>query len=404
MQTCSGEKINVISPGVQNFDAGPDFINARIIIDDTSWAGNVEIHMKASDWFRHGHDDDPSYDNIILHVVFDCDAFIRRKSNELIPSFQVKESFDKELYSKYHEFISSLLWIPCQNMIGLVDTEYLNIWLERLLIERLENKSEEVRNVLDMNNGDWEQTFYQLLARNFGFRVNSSPFELLAKSIPIKILAKHSDDLSQVEAILFGQAGFLNTTFKDDYPGKLKTEYIYLRNKYSLVTGDRFLWKFLRLRPSNFPTLRIAQLSKLIHKSPSLFTCVMECIDVSEVFKLLDVSSSNYWESHYRFDKKSSKRKKRLGVEAIRLFAINTIVPVMFCYGRINDLKVFQDRPLKFLNDLKPENNAIVRRWKEFGVNCDSSSHSQALLELKSKYCDHKRCLDCRIGNYLIRS
>ncbi len=404
MQTCSGDEIKIINPGVQNFDSGPDFFNAMISIDGTVWAGNIEIHLKASDWFRHGHDNDQSYNNIILHVVYDCDAFVRRKNNELIPSFEVKDRFDMELLSRYEDFIKSLSWVPCQNLIGTIDKEYMNIWMERLLIERLERRSLEVKEVLGMNNGDWEQTFFQLLARNFGFRVNSSPFELLAKSIPIKILAKHCDDLSQIEALLFGQAGFLNTTFRDEYPGKLKSEYNYLKKKYSLQTGDRFLWKFLRLRPTNFPGVRIAQFSTLIYRSPSLFTRVMECTDVSLVFKLFNVTPSRYWECHYRFDKESAKRQKRLGDEAIRLFLINTISPALFCYGWINDLRMFQERALEFLHEIKAEDNAIIRRWKEYGTHCDSSSHSQALLELKTKYCDHKRCLQCRVGNYLIRN
>ncbi|MCD4678923.1 MAG: DUF2851 family protein [Bacteroidales bacterium] len=404
IKTCSGEGIKIISPGTQNLDSGPDFFNARISIGDTFWAGNVEIHINASDWFRHGHDNDPSYDNIILHVVYNCDAFIRRKNSELIPSFEIRNCFDNELLFRYEAFIKSLSWVPCQNMIGTIDQEYMNIWMERLVIERLERKSLEIKNLLGINNGDWEQTFYQLLARNFGFRINSYPFELLAKSIPIKVLAKHSDDLIQIEALLFGQAGFLNTSFKDEYPKELKAEYNYLQKKCSLQAGDRFLWKFLRLRPSNFPTLRIAQLSKLIHRSPSLFTSVMECTDVSSVFKLFDVTSSLYWDSHYRFDKKSSEKQKKLGVEAIRLFVINTIAPAMFCYGWINDLEIFQQRSLEFLHDIRAENNAIVRRWKKYGVRCDSASHTQALLELKSNYCDDKKCLLCRVGNFLIRS
>ena len=403
IKTSTDEEIRIISPGVRNCDSGPDFINARVRIGNTLWAGNVEIHVKASDWFRHRHDTDPCYDNIILHVVYDCDAYIKRRSNEIIPSFEVKECFDISLLSRYEQFISSMLWVPCENMIKDVDAQYLNIWMERLIVERLERKSEEVEKVLRDVNGDWEQAFFQLLARSFGFNVNSYPFELLAKSIPLKLLAKHCDELFQIEALLFGQAGFLNTEFKDEYPRKLKAEYNYLLKKYSLNIGDRFLWKFLRLRPSNFPTVRIAQLSKLVYNSPTLFTSILESLNLSMIFKLFDVKPSSYWDTHYRFDCGSSKKQKKIGKDALRLFIINTVVPALFYYGKLNDISMYSDRALDFLSHLKPEKNAVIKRWEKHGINPDSASQSQALLELKTQYCDHKKCLLCGVGNYLIR-
>ena len=403
IKTASGEEIRIISPGVRNFDSGPDFFNARISIGDTFWAGNVEIHIKSSEWHRHRHGADPAYDNIVLHVVYECDAFITRKNGEIIPVFEVKGCFDNSLQARYENILNSLSWVPCENMIGDVDRHYLNIWLERLVIERLERKAADVEKILRECNSDWEQTFFRLLAKCFGFTVNAIPFELLAKSLPIKYPAKHCDDLSQIEALLFGQAGFLNRSFKEKYPERLKGEYNYLSKKYGLQMGDRFIWKFLRLRPSNFPTVRIAQLAGLIYKSPAMFTSIVESESLNMVVDLFDVNTSLYWDTHYRFDKESAVKPKKLGKEAISLFIINSVVPVLYYYGKVNDLKVYQDRSIDFLNGLKCEINAVIRRWQQHGVMCDSASQSQALLELKSEYCDNKRCLNCSIGNYLIR-
>lgn len=403
IKTCSGDDIRIISPGLRNTDSGPDFINSRIRIGTTFWAGNVEIHIKASDWLRHGHDSDPAYDNVIMHVVYHCDTYVKRKNGEIIPVFEVNGSFNKRLIERYTDFSASLAWVACENMIGELDKHYLNVWLERLVIERLERKSADVAQVLIECNNNWEQTFYQILSKCFGFSVNAVPFELLSKSIPIKYLAKHCDDLFQIEALLFGQAGFLNSTYKEEYPKKLKSEYQYLSQKYSLKSGNRFIWRFLRLRPSNFPTVRIAQLARLIYNSPQIFTAIMECDALDMIYILFDVSASNFWNNHYRFDKKSKCREKKLGKEAIQLFIINAVAPVLYYYGKVNDLKKFQDRAVDFLSDLKPENNAVIKRWKSYGLKPDSSAQSQALLELKTSYCDNKRCLQCAVGSWLIR-
>ncbi|MCK4638130.1 MAG: DUF2851 family protein, partial [Bacteroidales bacterium] len=337
ISTTSGESINILKSGERNTDSGPDFFNAKIKIGDTIWAGNVEIHINSSDWYKHNHQENNAFDNIILHIVYKNDAIIKRKNSEIIPTIELKEKFDKKLYYRYKSFMTNKYWIPCQKLIGNVDEFHLNNWLERLLIERLEHKAKTIESTLKLNKNNWEQTFYQYLARNFGFNTNAEPFELLAKSLPVNHLAKHKNNQFQIESLLFGQAGLLETDFKDEYPNNLKNEYNFLKKKFSLKSVDGFLWKFLRLRPSNFPTIRIAQFANLIYKSSGLFSKIIEIKNIKEVYSLFNITTSEYWDTHYIFDKPSAKRKKSFGNNALNLIIINTIVPFLFVYGLKKD-------------------------------------------------------------------
>ncbi|MCD4747653.1 MAG: DUF2851 family protein [Bacteroidales bacterium] len=399
----SGENIEVISVGEHNTDAGPDFFNAKIKIDNTTWAGNVEIHINASDWNKHGHQSDKAYDNIILHVVYNNDEIIKRKNNEIIPAIELKGKFNDKLFFRYKDFMNNKNWIPCRNLIQSVDMFLINNWLERLLIERLERKAEIIKESLELNNHNWEQTFYQYLACNFGFKLNAEPFELLAKSLPIKCLAKHKNNLFQLEALLFGQAGLLNKKFNDEYPRKLQSEYNFLKKKFSLKSIDSYLWKFLRLRPSNFPTVRIAQFAGLIFKSSGLFSKIIESNNAEKIIRLFNISCSEYWDTHYIFDKPSVKRRKKFGDSAVNLLMINTICPFLFVYGREKDNEIFIDRALKFMEQISGEKNSIITKWEMLGLNVKSAFNTQALLELKNNYCNNKKCLNCRIGNFLLR-
>ncbi|MCF8298788.1 MAG: DUF2851 family protein [Saprospiraceae bacterium] len=400
----SGEDVIIVNQGEHNTDSGPDFFNAKVRIGETLWAGNVEIHINSSDWIRHNHSNDKAYDNIILHVVFNHDLDLYRINNELIPVVELKDKFNKKLLEKYKEFIFSKTWIPCVNQISSVDTFTISNWLERIMIERLERKSQMISDTLGLCNNNWEQTFYQSLARNFGFNTNSEAFELLAKSLPIQIIAKHKSNIFQIEALLFGQAGLLEKKFKDEYAQKLKTEYNFLKKKYLLNPIDGHLWKFLRLRPSNFPTIRIAQFADLLYKSSALFSKVIESRSLLELRELFNLQTTVYWEDHYNFDKTSTKRIKKFGDNAVNLILINTVIPFLFVYGRYKHNDSYSERLMNFLNEIPNETNAIIKKWNSIGLKTASALESQALLELKNNYCNRKRCLECSIGNKILRT
>ncbi len=401
--TTDNKPVKIIKQGTRNTDSGPDFTNARIKIGDTLWAGNVEIHVLASDWFRHGHHHDNAYDSIILHVVFEKDMPVRRNNGEKIPTLAIKGKFDMNLYGKYIDFITAQRWIPCEHLLKNTDRMIFECFMVRLIIERLEHKLTFINNKLNQNKNNWEQSFYEHLARSFGFNVNAEPFELLAKSLPVNYLAKHKNNLLQIEAMLFGQSGLLNTDKTDDYTTKLKKEYKHLREKFSLQAVDKHLWKFMRLRPYNFPTIRIAQLAALIHTSSNLFSQIIQISSYKELHKMFQVVASDYWNRHYLFGKSTGKRPKKLGTGSIDLIIINTIIPFVFAYGRYKDNAMLTDHALNLLNEVPPENNNIIKKWKNCGAEVKNALHSQSLLELKENYCDRKKCLDCNIGNFLIR-
>ncbi|MCD4681780.1 MAG: DUF2851 family protein [Bacteroidales bacterium] len=400
----NGEDCTIIDPGIHNFDSGPDFFNAKIKIGDTLWAGNVEIHVKSSDWYLHKHHKDMAYENIILHVVHHQDQKIYRINKEEIPAFELKDRFNHSLYAQYSDFMTNRNWIPCEKMLDTVNRFAINNWLDRIMIERLEAKAIEIEKQLIYNGNDWEQTFYEFLARNFGFNVNSLPFELLAKSLPLKFLLKHKDNKFQLESLLFGQSGLLNQKYKDDYPSQLFKEYSFLSKKYNLKSIDTHLWRFMRLRPSNFPTIRIAQLADLIYNSSLLFSKIIETEKFKELIRMFEVSESEYWKAHYVFDKKAVKRDKRMGMNAINLVIINTVTPFLFVYGRTHNNQSFIDRSLKFLDTIPGETNAIIRKWGDMGMSIRTSFNTQALLQLKKHYCNKRKCLNCGIGNEIFKS
>ncbi|MBN2174521.1 MAG: DUF2851 family protein [Bacteroidales bacterium] len=399
----SGEDCEIIDAGMHNKDSGPDFFNAKVKIGDTLWAGNVEIHINASEWYHHKHHQDQAYDNIVLHVVYNNDRAVKRKNGELMPTLEVKGNFNEKLFDRYNQIIGHLGWIPCENLIGDVKRFTINSWLDRLLIERLEEKSQAILERYEHNNQDWEETFYQVLARNFGFKVNAMPFEMLARSIPFKILMKYRDQSFQVEALLFGQAGLLSGKFRDEYPRNLLGEYQFLRNKYNLKSIEKHLWRFMRLCPANFPTLRIAQLAAIISSNEHLFRKMTESDSLSDYYVLFDVTASSFWENHYNFGKKTNHKSVHLGKNAINLILINTIIPFLFVYGRSRNDQRMIDRSIKLLEQIPGESNMIIRKWKEFGMSTNSAFNTQALLELHNKFCMNKKCLDCAIGNELLR-
>ncbi|NVN96264.1 MAG: DUF2851 family protein [Bacteroidetes bacterium] len=399
----NGDKLEIIHSGTHNTDAGPDFFNAKLKINETLWAGNVEIHVKASEWYQHQHQLDLAYDSIILHLVYQNDAEVKRQNGDLIPMLEVKDYYDKKLYENYQDFLSNKNWIPCERIFKNADPFIVQSWLERLLIERIERKSLEIKSKFIANNNDWEESFYQILAKNLGFKLNALPFELLSKSLPVKILAKHKNSLFQLEALLFGQAGMLKNEYQDAYPQSLVNEYDFLKKKYHLQPIALHLWKYLRLRPSNFPTIRIAQFAFLIYHSQHLFSKLIEAESINSVYQLFNIKASTYFDTHYTFDGEThSPKQKQMGKYTIDLLIINTIVPMLFLYASEKDEILYQTRALDFLEQIKSERNAIIEKLISIGFTADNAFESQALLELKNNYCSNKKCLQCRIGNNLL--
>ena len=401
--TATGEKLEIIKPGEHNTDDGPDFHNARIKIGNTIWAGNIEIHINASDWLRHNHHKNQSYNNIILHVVYNNDYTATRNNNESIPVLELKDLIPQGIYNRYQNIINSKQWIPCQKQIKHTDQLTLMSWLDRMVIERLEKKTELINLTLQNTKNNWEQTFYVHIARNFGFKLNAEPFEMLAKTTALSCLAKHRNNLLQLEAILFGQAGLLKNNLTEKYPSALRHEYSILKQKFTFSPINGHLWKFLRLHPSGFPTIRVAQFAALIHKSSHLFSNILESHKLSEVEILLDAECSEYWQTHYVFGKESPKRSKKLGKSAIENVVINTVVPFLFIYGQKKKEEKYKDRAIKFLEQLEGEKNSVITKWKLLGMPVNTASNTQALLELKNNYCNSKQCLSCSIGNYILR-
>lgn len=400
----SGDSLEIISPGVHNKDSGPDFFNARIKIGDTQWAGNVEMHTRSSMWIQHGHHKDLAYDNVILHVVFQNDKNICRKNGETIPTLEIQGKVDPALLSVYQQLMLNKNWVPCSHLISYASRFVIHNWLDRVIAQRLERKAVEIREKLVYHKNNWNESFYLSLARNFGFSINAIPFELVARSLPLNILAKHKNSLFQIEALLFGQAGMLSVARRSLYFSELKKEYTFLTGKYQLYPIDIHLWRFMRMRPTNFPTIRIAQFAALIHHSSFLFSRILEVETYGQIEDLFDVNASGFWDSHYTFSTRSKKVTKKLGRQGIQLLVINTIIPYLYAYGKIKNMDEYCERALRFMEQLPGENNAVIRHWKKYGLPARTAYHTQALLELKGQFCQRKLCLECGIGNFILNA
>ncbi|RZM23071.1 MAG: DUF2851 family protein [Pedobacter sp.] len=399
-----GEELRIIHPGWLNTHAGPDFLQATLEIAGTTWIGNVEIHVKASDWYLHTHDSDKKYDSVILHVVYEYDKPIFRENRSEIPALQLKNSIDSRYKDNYQQLISARSLFPCAPQILEVDPLTITGTLVRMLSDRLERKSTEVLEQLKYYQGDWEATLYHFLARSFGFKVNAIPFELLAGSLKHSILAKHHQNAFQIESLLFGQAGFLEDNFAEDYPARLQNEYRFLKKKWKLKSLDVSLWKFLRMRPASFPTVRIAQFAALMSKSPVFFSELMHCHDVRELQRLFDtLTIPVYWQSHYTFNKESPNAHTHMGIFSVNSILINAFCVVLFSYGRHTANTEFKSRAIRFLEAMAPESNYLVDSYRERGVLIENAFDSQAILELNKSYCSQKKCLNCGIGVKLLK-
>jgi len=400
LQTTDGEKLEVVDVGRINTDAGPDFFNAKIRIGETLWAGNVEIHTNSTDWYKHNHQLDKTYDSVILHVVLQADAEVYRSNGDSI--HQLIISYPAHIDINYELLFSRQKWIPCSDKINLIPSIFIQSWKTALLTERLEQKMNSIEKLLNENNQHWEEAFYITLARNFGFATNSQAFESLAKSISISVLGKHKDNLIQLEALLFGQSGLLNLKKQDEYSINLKKEYDFLKIKYGLNPMDGSQWKLLRLRPDNFPYVRIAQFAGLIHSSSKLFSKIVENPEIDYLRRLFECEPSSYWESSYLFSNKSKLHIKKLGVQSINGIIINTIVPFLFSFANHKNNDELKDRALRILEEIPAEFNSIIEGWHKLGLRTESAFDTQSLIQLKKLYCDEKNCLRCRVGHKVL--
>lgn len=404
LKTTAGESIQIFNPGFRNSDAGPDFNNARIKIADVEWVGSAEIHVQASGWMEHKHDRDPAYENVVLHVVWKNDKLIHRNDGSLLPTLELSGRVDDKFFLDYQRLVNSPESIPCAQYLPRVKEITKLSMMERVLMSQLESKSGAIVHVLNKNQHDWVETCYQFLARSFGFKVNADPFQQLAQLLPYKVLRKHSDKLLHLEALLFGQAGFLEDELEDGYHILLKREYNILRQKYKL--SDRRLnktqWKFLRLRPANFPTLRLAEFAALIFNQSALFSKILEAQSYAELAAVFSVHQSTYWINHYSFLKDSKDRVNPIGDASISTIIINTVVPLLVAYGKSKDDQRYIDRAVSILQQAPGEINNVTNQWKSLGLKSKTAFDSQALLELLNNYCTKRRCLDCNIGVSLI--
>jgi hypothetical protein len=397
----SGDDVEVLDVGQHNQDSGPDFFNAKIRIGTTVWAGNVEVHFKTSDWYMHGHHHDMNYQNIILHVVYHHDVEVSDADGCNMPTAEIR--FPMSIFENYSSILRNTEWIPCGTSVRNIGPLIMNLWLDRMLAERMQSRSEDIVKNFRETKGDWKEAIYRQLAKNFGFKVNAVPFDLVARSLPYKYLEKHHHNRMQTEALLFGQGGFLEESTGDDYYRQLKMEYDFFRKKYNLHSVAVHLWRFLRMRPANFPTIRMAQFAALIHSNPGFPANMLE-MDLGIIRnKLLELKPSAYWDDHYTFHKSSVRKSRQMGNQAVHNIIINTLIPVYFEYARQTGIDYFRQNAITFLETLPPESNHIIRGWEKIGLQVSNAFHSQSLLQLKNNYCNFRKCLFCQIGNQIIR-
>ena len=402
LKTTTGQQVDVIDTGLANTDAGPDFFNAKLKLDGVLWIGNIEIHERSSDWFKHGHHADAGYNSVILHIASEIDTEISRSNGERIPQIQL--ICPEAVRTNYKELLETDSYPPCYRIIPSLPPFTAHSWMTALQMERFEQKATLLNERLKRCQGNWEDAFFITLARNFGFGLNGDAFETWAHRLPFRAVDKHRNDLFQIEAIFFGQAGILEDSDGDGYYLRLKKEYTYLQHKFGLIPMDASLWRFLRLRPANFPHIRIAQLACLYHRAYGLLSRIMETETLQGVRDILKGGTSEYWLTHYTFGGSSPSRPKTLSNTSLDLLIINTVVTFLYAYGLHKGNRVLCARAGSFLEELKAENNYITRMWEQCGMKASNAADSQALIQLKKDYCDKKKCLYCRIGyEYLKR-
>ena len=396
LESIIGQPIQILSHGWLNHNQGPDFLNAKIKIEDTIWVGNIEIHVNTSDWEKHKHSEDENYKNVILHVVWNHD----KNLNLSFPTIELKSKVAKLLIQKYKLLMESKTFIPCQNNIKIVDDLNIEKYKERLLIERLQEKSIFIESLLIENNNNWNETIWLILARSFGGKINGQAFETIAKSIPLGILLQNRHSLFQIEAIIFGQSGLLNVEFIEEYPNKLKLEYAFLQKKYGLIAPIIRL-NYLRMRPANFPSIRLAQLSSFVFLQGDLFSSLFDLKEKKEINQWFKIFASSFWNDHYTFHQSSINSIKKIGLDTANNIHINAVIPLLYCYGYYQNNEKIKMRAIEWLHQLINEKNSIITAFSKLNIFIKSAADSQALIQLYTKYCQQKKCLHCTIGNIL---
>ena len=392
MVTIDNERVQIIHAGAINLNQGPDFLNAKIKIDETLWVGNVELHLYTSGWREHAHENDVHYQNVILHVVWQHDSFVNA-----IPVLELCNFVSSVLLEKYNSLAGPRQFIPCETQFATISGSTLESWKSTLVQRRLRRKSAKIQNLLNQCNHNWEEVCWWLFAKTFGSTVNGEVFEMIARSLPFSLIKRQRKNHLRVEALLLGQAGLLQIDYHDNYPRQLKKEYLHYQGLYKL-TPVKEKPKFLRMRPASFPTIRLSQLAGIICKQESLFNNILTEKPLSDILTLLRITASEYWNDHYRFDEPTLPRPKTTGNEMIAGIIINTICPLIFCYGEYHQLNQYIKKAICLLEEIKPEVNNITHGFSLLGVQLNNSLDSQALTELKLEFCELRKCLDCRIG------
>lgn len=398
LRTTDEQTVQVLHPGHLNHNAGPDFLNARLRIGELEWAGNVELHLKSSDWYAHGHQKDPAYDSVLLHVVIEDDQQVKDSNDKVLPSLEIGPRIDPGSLQRYAGLMSTLDDIPCHRQVAEVPSIKVRQWLDRMLVQRLERRSAEIAETTERLSGDLRTALYQALAANFGFKVNREPFQRLAEALPVDHLLKHRSQRLQVEAMLYGVAGLLHGKLKDEYPNSLKQEFEFLQKKFGLKTVETVQWRWGRIRPSGFPTVRISQFAALVC---SLKTDITELLEMESQEVWQHIAAHEYWKTHCRFDLASASGHQ-LGAASVQNILINTIVPFTFHLAELRHKEDLKQKAFSILQELPPEDNRIVRRWASMGINAANAADSQSLIELRNVECAHKKCLFCGIGNEII--
>lgn len=402
LKTLHNEEITIVNVGQYLEMAGPDFFNARIVIGTQKWAGNVEIHLKSSDWYVHHHEKDKGYENVILHVVWEHDIAVFRSDNSEIPVLELKKYVEKTTVENYQSLMTPKSWIFCEKQLKDVDQFALRNWQERLFFERLERKSQPIFDLLEQTNQDWEGVLFCLLAKNFGLNTNGEIFYKIAQSIPFSIIRKESFEVENLEALIFGTAGLLDSEKEDNYFKDLKFRYFYLLHKYQIEKSCIEPVQFFKHRPDNFPTIRLSQLANLYHSQQNLFSKISSLNSLKSCYELFQITASEYWQNHYQFDKESPEKKKVLSKSFIDLIVVNTIIPIKFAFAKSQGKEISEDL-ICLLNEVAAEKNTIIEKFTSFGIQSKNAFETQSLLQLKNEYCSKSKCLECAIGAELMK-
>ena len=402
LKTVQGESVEIIHAGQYLQQAGPDFFNAQIVIGGQKWAGNVEIHLRSSDWYIHRHETDPNYENVVLHVVWEHDTEVFRQDNSEIPVLELKNHVVSSLLAGYNALVAAKTWIYCEKELENLSGFVLENWKERLFFERLERKPQPILELAETTANDWESVLFCFLAKGFGLNTNGAAFWQLARSLPFAVIRKESTEYENLEALFFGRLGWLDADFEDNYCRDLKQRYDYISQKHRLEPVYIDEPQFFKHRPDNFPTVRLSQLAQLYHTHQNLFAKIIQAVDIEAVYEVFKVGASPYWQTHYRFDKESPKKRKELTRSFIDLLIINVIVPFRFAYGRSTGQDNSEEL-MAMLRAVSPENNGVIDKFRHFKVAVDSAYDSQSLLQLRNEYCAHKRCLQCALGLELLK-